>query len=427
MAQPVPRFKVDSLQVENLWGGRDLEVSFHPDVSILIGPNGCGKTTVLNILRFVLTGDVRELAQLPFDRITLRLASFDGGRTKTVQVVTLEDGLRFKISQRSYDVSASSIAPAYAHSRQRARMQEEVAEVGEALRSLVPAVWLPVSRRLPIPEDESEHFETYARVAARRRHHRLESVDQRLLELMQDLSAYRVRLDAHLSKRYKQFERAVLSLILYSEDFDRGLDLSDMPTEEDKVQLLKAFADADLLDKDMRKRVDQHFESAANALRDLSREHVTWEELLVLPLIPRTKEMVRLASELETQRVQIFSQLRDFERIANGFLGGKSVSVHDDGTVLLVRHGAARTFSPEQLSSGEKQIMILLIEALLREGIPTVYVADEPELSLHIEWQEKLLESLVELAQEVQVIVATHSPDIVGPFRDRVIEMGRAE
>jgi predicted ATP-dependent endonuclease of OLD family len=52
-----------------------------------------------------------------------------------------------------------------------------------------------------------------------------------------------------------------------------------------------------------------------------------------------------------------------------------------------------------------------------------VYVADEPELSLHVEWQEILLRSLINLAEELQLVVATHSPDIVGEFQDHVIKL----
>jgi predicted ATPase len=90
----------------------------------------------------------------------------------------------------------------------------------------------------------------------------------------------------------------------------------------------------------------------------------------------------------------------------------------------VFRRNSDQVVGPGQLSSGEKQLLILLAEALLREASPVVYVADEPELSLHVEWQEKLITSLVELAQNLQVLVATHSPDIVGPYRSKVIKLG---
>ena len=80
---------------------------------------------------------------------------------------------------------------------------------------------------------------------------------------------------------------------------------------------------------------------------------------------------------------------------------------------------------PFVLSSGEKQILILLTEALLTVDEPVVYIADEPELSLHVSWQEKLLGSLVRLGGQIQVIVATHSPDIAGNFMHNVIDLGR--
>lgn len=56
-----------------------------------------------------------------------------------------------------------------------------------------------------------------------------------------------------------------------------------------------------------------------------------------------------------------------------------------------------------------------------------VYVADEPELSLHVIWQEKLLRSLTKLAQQCQFIVATHSPDIAGGFGDKIIDLARLQ
>jgi predicted ATPase len=69
--------------------------------------------------------------------------------------------------------------------------------------------------------------------------------------------------------------------------------------------------------------------------------------------------------------------------------------------------------------------LILLTQALLWGKDPVVYVADEPELSLHVTWQEKLLKSVMALAARSQVIVATHSPDIAGGFPKRIIDLAK--
>jgi predicted ATPase len=75
------------------------------------------------------------------------------------------------------------------------------------------------------------------------------------------------------------------------------------------------------------------------------------------------------------------------------------------------------------LSSGEKQLLILLSETLLQKEKPAVLIADEPELSLHVLWQERLITSLRALNPSGQIIVATHSPDIVGRLGPRAVNM----
>ena len=77
----------------------------------------------------------------------------------------------------------------------------------------------------------------------------------------------------------------------------------------------------------------------------------------------------------------------------------------------------------EALSSGEKQLLIILGQALLQDLTPVIFIADEPELSLHVEWQEKLTPSIAELNPNAQIVFATHSPDIVGAYSHRIINM----
>ncbi|MNQ81639.1 hypothetical protein D3C85_966700 [compost metagenome] len=77
----------------------------------------------------------------------------------------------------------------------------------------------------------------------------------------------------------------------------------------------------------------------------------------------------------------------------------------------------------EELSSGEKQLLIILGEALLQQSEACVYIADEPELSLHVYWQEELTKAISQLNRNAQIIFATHSPDIVGGHADKIIDM----
>jgi predicted ATP-binding protein involved in virulence len=68
---------------------------------------------------------------------------------------------------------------------------------------------------------------------------------------------------------------------------------------------------------------------------------------------------------------------------------------------------------PYQLSSGEKQILIILLTVLVEDNQPYVLFMDEPEVSLHLEWQKRLVDLCLELNPNVQIILTTHSPAIV--------------
>lgn len=68
---------------------------------------------------------------------------------------------------------------------------------------------------------------------------------------------------------------------------------------------------------------------------------------------------------------------------------------------------------PYRLSSGEKQILIILLTVLVEDNEPYVLFMDEPEVSLHMEWQKRLIDLCIELNPNVQIILTTHSPAVV--------------
>ncbi len=79
---------------------------------------------------------------------------------------------------------------------------------------------------------------------------------------------------------------------------------------------------------------------------------------------------------------------------------------------------------PYQLSSGEKQMLAILLTVLVEDDLPYVLFMDEPEVSLHIEWQKRLIDLIVELNPHVQIILTTHSPAVVmNGWVDRVTEV----
>jgi len=90
----------------------------------------------------------------------------------------------------------------------------------------------------------------------------------------------------------------------------------------------------------------------------------------------------------------------------------------------LIFKSGKQVLTPNMLSSGEKQLVIILLTALIQEDRNCVLFMDEPEISLHTDWQEKLIENIRALNNNAQIIIATHSPSMVlDGWMDKVFEV----
>lgn len=89
---------------------------------------------------------------------------------------------------------------------------------------------------------------------------------------------------------------------------------------------------------------------------------------------------------------------------------GKEIDIDDKNRVIF-RKGK-QIIEMDRLSAGEKQILLLLFTLFLMEDKSTVLLLDEPEISLHIEWQDRLISLMNELNPNCQIIMTTHSPNI---------------
>ena len=110
----------------------------------------------------------------------------------------------------------------------------------------------------------------------------------------------------------------------------------------------------------------------------------------------------------------------------NNFLDGKQlVTVEQDVEAtpkLQIRHDDGTLNPLDTLSSGERQIAGL-IYAASHVAQNNVILVDEPELSLHIDWQRKIIGAMVQQFPSKQLIVCTHSPIVSAEYTDRMIEL----
>lgn len=88
-------------------------------------------------------------------------------------------------------------------------------------------------------------------------------------------------------------------------------------------------------------------------------------------------------------------------------------------------NGTTEIITPYQLSSGEKQMLAILLTVLVENREPYALLMDEPEISLHIDWQQRLIDLIRELNPHAQIILSTHSPALImDGWMSNVTEVG---
>ena len=120
---------------------------------------------------------------------------------------------------------------------------------------------------------------------------------------------------------------------------------------------------------------------------------------------------------------QISSPKKRFQDIMDKLFSdtGKKI-VRTENEIRFSQIG--ETLVPYQLSSGEKQILAIMLTVLVEDNQNYVLFMDEPEVSLHVDWQQQLIDLVLELNPNVQIILTTHSPAVImNGWMDKVTEV----
>lgn len=109
---------------------------------------------------------------------------------------------------------------------------------------------------------------------------------------------------------------------------------------------------------------------------------------------------------------EIAGEKQQFQDILDSLFAETGKRIDRDSNEIFFFQREER-LSPDMLSSGEKQMLLILLTALVEDKLPYVLFMDEPEISLHIDWQQKLIGLVQRLNPNAQVILTTHSPAVV--------------
>lgn len=420
---------LESVSIEGFWGARTLDFEFYDDVNFFIGVNGSGKTTFVNLISSALTADFNTLEKIDFSQIKIKLKSKDSRKKPLISIKkTSSKESPFPIiyfefkegmsEQPSIKYQSEAFDDVFSRSYRKSILDRDrhntvSAAISNNLNAFVNVSWLSVHRYHADRRSREENGNDSA-------------VDKKLKELSDRLVRYFSSLGQQGAQLLEGFQKTVfLSMLQRRSSKPIFSSARQMNVEEEKNALEAIFSSFKLKKSEYQNRIDSHFEVFAKAQEKLTSNMNTGlssTEISVLIGTERIDHIVEEWNNLVKRRMKIFEPRDTYLKIINGMMQRKTFFINEQNE-LEVESQSGKNIQLSELSSGEKQLLIVLGEALLQEKKNWIYIADEPELSLHVKWQEKLVDNLLSINPNAQIVFATHSPDVVSHFSRNIFDM----
>ncbi len=394
-------------------------------VTIITGPNGYGKSTILKIIYALSVGDFLYFCALDFSSITYK---FDNGKqfsiSKNAESIDI-DGVHIPLTNRLFnDVEYRKAMPWMRRNSNNTwvdmRTDQEITEQELKLYSL-----LAFDSNFRVSKDEMKYIELLKDKIAKIKTYcgevRLIS-EQRLIKRevkRRNDEEQVIDVISELPKRLK------LEITKVSEEY------SDVANNLDSSYPKRLFAAKEGLGNQAEYNV--FLDEANKKFEKLNQYNLVDNMLLIDEQDYDDKYSTALKIYFEdfSKKYKVFegliSKLDLFTEIINTRLSFKKIHIsRQDGFEVIDEDFPDRDLDLRQLSSGEKQEIVLFYELIFETESNLLLLIDEPEISLHITWQKKFMNDLLRISQNsnIRVIVATHSPQIVSDHWDIQIDLG---
>jgi energy-coupling factor transporter ATP-binding protein EcfA2 len=384
--------RIVSFSVDGL-AGRDTPYSakLHQDINVFFGINGCGKTTLLKILHSALSADASILDGLPFKsaEVEIYLNRHKSVFRRRIEQRSLTAEQPEDVSKGELERSTTSLLPGFrlrGGGTRAAWVSDPPEPDGEELTHYKIG-YLPITRLYRAVGTQSSGTRAMSE----------DELDARFaVEVQRRWTDYQAEVSVSVSEAQGKGLAKILHLVLSGEDEEAKNDTSlEISNAYERVS---AFLGR-----------QEGFDDVLDSREEFEVKYRT---------NPRIKSVVKQIDLVEKRIEEVNAPLNRFKSLLESMYSGSKRIVfgEKDITVEVVDKGKIRLPS---LSSGEKQLFFIALEAL-RCGNSSVII-DEPELSMHVDWQKKLVASLRDLNSRIQLIVATHSPEIMADVADEKV------
>lgn len=434
--------KLISLYVQDMRGYITKKINFRDSITFLIGINGSGKTTVLKLLNGLLKPNLKELVEIEFSYLKIELEDNQSNSTflycrKEDDAVRIGFNNRIEEGEYSFDVSRYLL---FSKSKESFSLEDEELErmymdfsatkVYNVIRRISMPVILGLNRtyfpKRPIIRNRSTTFPIPYESG------KTDDMTKALMEvqsLVYDFILDTARRQSKLSEEFKDkvYDEMLSPLdnVSFKSNWNKDLKklqeakevLSKLSNDESQTKITKKISEfIDVFENNINEYVNSvniTQNGLPNALQDKAMH------LLMLSFqLNKIKKIAEYAKENSDKISDLRSPITRFVNSVNMFFkeGGKSIMVAGNGDIIVMnKRRKNQKMQVEELSSGEKQIIALMAYLAFKvDGRrQRIYIVDEPEVSLHITWQERFVDALLEACPDGQFILATHSPSII--------------
>ena len=455
--------RITKISVKKLFGVFDHEIPLNQDsrITILHGPNGVGKTVLLRMVHGLCRSDFAIFRDIPFERFCINVSNGSGmivEKPRAPRQMRLPvSGNRSRYSEwiqpdTSIEVSRldaqGSLSETYRPAVDQGNMRiflDLVQSIPE-LERIGRDTWRNSYTGSVLTQEEviddyhmREEIEEYEMEELLYKEqivfHTL-LIEAQRLDTLPDIGRYsgRFAADYSLATLNSSVEQCSQKIALRMRNV-----ISEFGQKSSQID--RTFP-ARLMDSGSAVKLDQ--EVLLDKLNELARmsaelmelgllEQIDSQGLSNLEMIQEDKSKVLSIYVTDTaDKLAVFDplarQMSTLSGLVNERFQYKSLRFNEhEGFVFLSREGDRIPLS--SLSSGEQQMLVLFCQLLFDVEPNSLVLIDEPEISLHVNWQEQFLADIQRASKlgNYDILIATHSPDIIGDKHDWMVGLGEGE
>ncbi|MHC4404443.1 MAG: AAA family ATPase [Planctomycetota bacterium] len=442
--------RIKRVFVEKLFHLFDHDIPMNMDdrITIIHAPNGFGKTAMLRMIDGLFNSRYAELRSLPFGAFGVEL---NDGRTIRVE---RRNGPRARRKRRLRKPDGGSLVFCCSSGEEYARASipdaEELPFPAGAIEEIVPDLFQVSSTTWQTSQGETLNqsgvLERYSDILRRYFPRRWKQPEEPewLREIKTSVDVRFIRADRLFARaevrRVRGHERRSVptpTVMSYSEELASAIgstltkyaELSQSLDRTFPVRLVSQSASADLTNQEIAQRLSEFEAKRKRLIESGLLDQEIDPDFQIPETIDETKTSVLSVYVRDVQeKLAVFDALATkldlFKSIINRRFKHKHVAIsRDDGISFTTDTG--QPLDATSLSSGEQHEVVMLYELLFKLRPDSLILVDEPEISLHVAWQEQFLRDLQEMTElsGFDVLIATHSPQIISNRWDLAVEL----